>query len=112
MLLLTRLQRLISLPLSLRFCRRQACGVEPASAWVFVCKPSVSMISGMLRPATPWKRSRTCENISQAAAPAMTVVPDTAAKAGRKSLALMPSLRADVGGLFPQFLSAAWLALF
>ena len=74
-------------------CCRWACdfaaskvGAEPASAWVSVCNPSVSTISGMLRPATPWKRSRTCENISQAAAPAMTVVPDTAAKA-KKSLA-------------------------
>jgi hypothetical protein len=48
----------------------------------------------MLRPATPWNRSRTCENISQAAPPAITVVPDTAAKA-KKSLALIPSLRGD-----------------
>ncbi len=65
-------------------------GAEPASAWVSVCRPSAPTISGMLRPATPWKRSRTCENISQAARPAITVVPDTAAKA-KNSLALIPS---------------------
>ena len=55
------------------------------------------MISGILRPDTSWKSSRTWANMIQPAAQATTVVPETAAKA-MNSLALMPNWCRDLCG--------------